>query len=320
MRKSNNLKIGVFVLIGLVMLLAALFALGVRSHLEPKSDFETYVTEDVEGLSVGSPVKLRGVPVGQVTRINFTWNDYPDGGKGYVVVEFEIKDSISPLPPGTERETGLLTEIRKGLRARIRAQGITGNSFVSLEYLDPAEHPALKVDWTPARHYIPSAPGLISQMLSSIEKSLRSIEKFDFQVLERSLHESLDSMGKVMKQLDAMQLSMIGTNVNELVSELRSTNVRLKEFVSETRDTIQGMNLDGLARSADGLFGRLTQLAGRLDTTLGNLDNAPVNSTLEGIRDAAGQLNEVLHELKQYPSGFIFGKPPQPARSVDRAR
>src|SRR5262245_263258 len=101
--KTNNLKIGVFVLIGLVLLLGSLFALGVRSQLEPKSDFETYVTEDVEGLSVGSPVKLRGVPVGQVTRINFTWNDYPDGGKGYVVVEFEIKDSVSPLPPGKER-------------------------------------------------------------------------------------------------------------------------------------------------------------------------------------------------------------------------
>src|SRR5689334_23297649 len=124
--KTNHLKIGLFVLIALGLLLGGLFAFGVRSHLEPKTDFETYVTEDVEGLSVGSPVKLRGVPVGQVTRINFTWNDYPDGGKGYVVVEFEIKDSVSPLPAGVERDGKLQTEIRKGLRARIKGQGITG--------------------------------------------------------------------------------------------------------------------------------------------------------------------------------------------------
>src|SRR5262245_53536251 len=122
--KTNHLKIGVFVIVGVLLVFGALFAFGVRSHFEPKTLFETYVPGDVDGLSVGSPVKLRGVPVGTVVRINFTWNDYPDDGKGYVVVEFEIKDSVSPLPKGPERDGQLQTEIRKGLRARIRGQGI----------------------------------------------------------------------------------------------------------------------------------------------------------------------------------------------------
>lgn len=318
--KTNNLKIGVFVLIGFALLVGGLFAFGVRRHLEPKTDFETYVKEDVEGLSVGSPVKLRGVPVGQVTRINFTWNDYPDGGKGYVVVEFEIKDSVSPLPAGPERDKMLQDEIRKGLRARIKGQGITGTSIVSLEYLDPAENPPLVVDWIPARHYIPSVPGQFSQMLASIEKSLRNLEKLDFELLNTSLGNSLDSLSKVLRQIEGMQLADIGTNVNRLVTDLRGTNGKLKDFLDESRGAVQGMKLEELARRAEGLFAKLTDLASRLDVSLGNLDTRSLGPTLQNARQATDQLNEVLHDLKQYPAGFIFGEPPPPARSVDRTR
>src|SRR4030095_1510661 len=137
--QTNNFKIGAFLLMAVGLLTGGLFAFGIRHRFEPKTNFETYVPEDVEGLSVGSAVKLRGVPVGKVTRINFTWNEYPDEGKGYVVVEFEIKDSVSPLPKGRQRDEMLQAEIRRGLRARIKGQGITGTSIVSLEYLDPAE-------------------------------------------------------------------------------------------------------------------------------------------------------------------------------------
>lgn len=318
--KTNNFKIGVFVLIGVALLLGGLFAFGIRSQLEPKTLFETYATGDVEGLSVGSLVTLRGVPVGRVTRINFTWNDYPDGGKGYVVVEFEIKDSVTPLPKGGARDTRLLEEIRKGLRARIKGQGITGTSIVSLEYLNPEENPPLQVDWTPAAHYIPSAPGQFSQMLSSIEKSLRNIEKVDFELLNLSLQNSLNAVGKVLGHLEAMEIASIGTNVNGLVSELRTTNTKLKEFLDETRGAVRSMELDGLSRRADGLLGQIKELVARLDSTVAGLDTGSLGPTLRNAQEATGQLNDILHNLKQYPSGFLFGQPPAPARSVDKTR
>ena len=316
--QTNNLKIGAFVLAAVVLLGGGLFAFGIRHRFEPKTDFETYVTEDVEGLSVGSPVKLRGVPVGKVTRINFTWNDYPDEGKGYVVVDFEIKDSISPMPKGRQRDEMLQAEIRKGLRARIKSQGITGTSFVSLEYLDPAENPPLKVSWTPARHYIPSVPGQFSQMLSSIEKSLRNFEKLDFEMISLTLQRSLAGMGGVLRQLEQLEFGAIATNVNSLVTELRSTNSKLKDFLDETQGTIKGMKLDGLAKQADTLLRELTDVSARLESTLQNLDTAPLGQTILNARQATDRLNAVLHDLKQYPSGFLFGQPPAAARSVER--
>jgi phospholipid/cholesterol/gamma-HCH transport system substrate-binding protein len=318
--QTNNFKIGAFLLVAVGLLTGGLFAFGIRHRFEPKTNFETYVPEDVEGLSVGSAVKLRGVPVGKVTRINFTWNDYPDEGKGYVLVEFEIKDSVSPLPMGRQRDEMLQAEIRRGLRARIKGQGITGTSIVSLEYLDPAENPPLKVGWTPSRRYIPSAPAQFSQMLGSIEKSLRNFEKLDFELISLTLQQSLDGMNSVLRKLEQFQFADIGTNVNGLVTELRSTNGKLKDFLGETSGTVKRMKLDELAHQADTLLRELTAVSARIDSTLQDVDSAPINQTIQNARQATDRLNAVLHDLKEYPSGFLFGQPPAAARSVERPR
>src|SRR5438876_5105795 len=124
--KTNDFKLGLFVLAGVALLIAGILAFGARSFFEKKGVLETYIDDEVQGLSVGSPVELRGVRVGKVTRINFSWNVYPETNSNYVVVEFEIRDDVSPLPPGEAREQLIQSEIKRGLRARVKAQGITG--------------------------------------------------------------------------------------------------------------------------------------------------------------------------------------------------
>jgi hypothetical protein len=39
------------------------------------------------------------------------------------------------------------------------------------------------------------------------------------------------------------------------------------------------------------------------------------NDTLASVCQASAELQQALHELKQYPSGFMFGTPP-PAKGV----
>jgi len=68
---TNNFKLGLFTLGGVTLLILGILVFGARSYFESKSSFETYVEGDVSGLSVGSPVVLRGVLVGKVKRIDF---------------------------------------------------------------------------------------------------------------------------------------------------------------------------------------------------------------------------------------------------------
>src|SRR5579862_1294697 len=111
----NNFKLGLFTLFGLTILLAGLFSFGARSYFEPTSMYETYIEGDVTGLSVGSPVELRGVNVGKVTRIDFSWVEYEVTQPSFIVVNFQMRNDIAPGSKGIADEE-LQAAIKRGLR------------------------------------------------------------------------------------------------------------------------------------------------------------------------------------------------------------
>src|SRR5271169_6509474 len=116
---TNHFKLGLFTLCGLSLLIAGILAFGARGYFEPKSLFETYVEGDVNGLAVGSPVELRGVRVGKVTRIDFSWNEYQETQPSYIIVQFQMRDDVTPLSGGARSEM-LQSAVKRGLRARLK--------------------------------------------------------------------------------------------------------------------------------------------------------------------------------------------------------
>ena len=66
---TNNWKLGLFVVVGVLTMVAALFWLGARRFQRTSFPAVSYFDESVQGLDVGSPVKFRGVTVGNVADI-----------------------------------------------------------------------------------------------------------------------------------------------------------------------------------------------------------------------------------------------------------
>src|SRR5262247_3891249 len=124
--KASQLRIGIFVLVGIAILLAALFLFGIRSAFEPTYTLESYFPDNVDGLSVGSVVKLNGVAVGKVTEIGFSWNLYEVTQPAVVVVRFSVKQNISPEMFKKDFDDALALVVARGLRAALQGQGITG--------------------------------------------------------------------------------------------------------------------------------------------------------------------------------------------------
>jgi ABC-type transporter Mla subunit MlaD len=141
----NNFKLGLFTLCGLAIVIAGLLAFGARSYFQATSGYETYIAGDVTGLTVGSGVELRGVNVGKVTHIDFSWTEYAVTEPSYIVVQFEMRNDIEPKVAGKEPGELLQMAIKRGLRARIKSKGITGASILSIEYVDPNENPPAQV-------------------------------------------------------------------------------------------------------------------------------------------------------------------------------
>jgi len=314
----NDFKLGLFILVGFGLLVAGVLGVGAARYFEKTTLEETCVAGNVDGLAVGAPVTLRGVRVGKVTRIDFTWNVYRAAEPRYVLIEFEIRNAISGEQPGKNRAELLQAEVAQGLRARVKASGFLGSSFLSLEYVDPANHPPLPVPWTPRYAYVPSAPSQISELFVSAEQTLHKLAQLDLHKLSSSLERDLDAGERLLNHIDAIDFGGIGTNASALVTDLRGLSGNLQSFVGEIRGTLKGMNLEGVSSDVDGLLSQLQTTAHQLDFMLASLDTGSVNDTLATVRRASAQLEDVLRELKEYPSGFLFGAQPRPARSVER--
>ena len=276
---TNHFKLGLFTLCGLAILIAGILAFGARSYFEPTSLFETYVEGDVTGLAVGSPVELRGVRVGKVRRISFSWSEYQETTPSYVVVEFEMRNDVTPLPPGEARSEMLESAVKRGLRARLKSQGVTGTSILSLEYLSPDENPPVQVPWTPKHTYIPAAPGQLGELLDSIEKTLRNVEELNFSNINQLVQSDLKSAGQVLDHVNQVDFGGLGTNANSLLTESRAT-------------------------------------ISQLQPALANIDFNALNQTLANAQRTLRDLDDVVAELKTYPSGFLFGSPPPPVKEV----
>jgi ABC-type transporter Mla subunit MlaD len=277
--KSNNIRIGVFVVIALVLLILGLLAFGAKSYLETKTRFETLVDGEVSGLSVGSRVQLRGVPVGHVTKIDFAWNVYPESASSGIVVEFEVKTKILPRTKGQTDEEVLARAVTNGLRAVVKGIGITGTSMLSVENMDPADNPVPKLDYEPNAIFIPSAHGQITRMLDALGKSLDNVQNVNFAAIGESLTNTLQSVARLSDRLAQIDINSLTTNVNSAVV-------------------------------------RYDKVGAKLQVMLDQIDAMPVAQTVTEAHQVMLSLNNVLNELENYPSGFIFGQPPLPPKSL----
>jgi paraquat-inducible protein B len=318
--RTNNTKIGLFVLTGLLLLIAGLLAFGAKSYFRPKVKFETAIPGEVSGLSVGSIVQFRGVPMGEVTRITFSWSVYPKSKTGYIVVEFAVAAELVPLPPGIDRTAAVKESVSHGLRAMVKGQGITGTSILSLEDLRPEEAPPPPIDYTPRYEYIPSAPAQFTRMLDAIEKSLNSVQKLDFGSIGQSVTNALAAVMLLSAKLDKLDFQNLATNASSLMIDLKGTSLKLQDAVTQVQDTLKGMKLENVGQNANDLITGLRETNVKLETVLDHVGTAPVAQTVVEFQQALQNLNTVLVELKRYPSGFFLGEPPLPARSVQTPR
>lgn len=318
--KASSYKIGLFVVFGTAILLVSLFLFGIRTAFEPTHKLETYVTGDVAGLSQGSAVLLRGVAVGKVTQIGFSWNLYHADSPRCVVVRFAIKESVSPVTVGTELGPSVDGLVAKGLRAIIKGQGITGTSVVSLEYEDAARYPPLKVTWKPKYYYIPSAPSQFGQILDAVDRTLSNLEKLDVEKLVDSLDRTLASADLALKNLGQLDMKGISGSAARVVADASGAIQEVSGLAQDARKSLQEMQLGAVGKDASRLLNNVDARLAVLIEKLSAIDVRALNETLAGTQEAARNLNDALEELKKYPSGFLFGGAPAPPAGLAKEK
>lgn len=321
-QKPNHFRIGLFVLGGAALLLAGLFLFGIRKNFEKRHRLVTYVPGDVEGLAVGSPVRLKGVAVGEVTGLYFAWNRYPGTKTPCVIVEFEIRDSVSPVPigPGTDFDAVVQQNVAYGLRAIVKSAGITGTSFVELELLDPAKNPPFAYDWPSPRYpYVPSAPTEVGQMVGSMKRTLANLEKVDFEKIGREIEATLAAAGAAAKRIGEFDAGGVSANANRTIRSADAAVVEIQGLAKDARAKVAEVPAGAIGQDLRGLLAGLdatnTKLQGAVDRLAG-VDVQELNDTLSDLRHAARGLADALETIKKQPSQLILGSAPPPAGAL----
>jgi phospholipid/cholesterol/gamma-HCH transport system substrate-binding protein len=317
--KAHQFRIGLFVLVGVAIVLGALFLFGIRSAFQPTYKFETYTLGDVEGLSVGSAVKLRGVEIGKVIEIGFSWNIYSGAEPRCIVVRCAVGQHIAPVQE-KDFKTEVEMAVAKGLRAVVQSEGITGGSVVALQLMDGEKYPPLNVPWKPKYWYVPSAPSQLGRLLAAVDRTLANLEKFDAGGLSDKLGRAIESADLTLRRLNDLDVKRISGNANQVLADAGAAVVEIKALVQDARKDLDAMKLDAVGENADRLIRNLDQRLAAAIERLSAIDVRSLNDTLAGTKEAARSLTEALEELKRYPAGFLFGGPPPPASVLEKEK
>ena len=346
-QKVNFFKLGLFVIGAAVAGVMVLAIIGSGRWFERKITIETYFRESVQGLAVGSPLKYRGVTIGAVTAITFTYTRYQldlptNERERWVLVEAQLQPRLfggrAAAGDLTDPETGKM-EVEKGLRLRLAPQGITGTNYLEMDYIDPPP-PTLPVSWEPIHLYIPSAPSTVTAIVNAAQDILEKLHRIDFEATVVRLDRLLDTandriagidtrkltdraektLAKIDTTLDGLQTKKLVDEATALVGELRQSNASLRaqldnpawkkipEDASAAMVSVRKLVSDPRIAKTIADVERIT---GRLDRLFGASD-ADLATTFENLRQITDNLRDLTEETKRYPASVIFGAPPAP--------
>jgi ABC-type transporter Mla subunit MlaD len=304
--KPNYFRIGLFIVVALAILTAALIAFGAGQAFRPRVYFETYVDSSVQGVDVGSPVKFRGVQIGRVSAIKFTFSEYGDpsqvGRYNYVIIIMEIDHEMFPGMFKENLTSIIESNVAQGMRARIEPQGITGMNYIEVDYVkDPGQFPSLAVDWKPHYYYIPSAPGQLTNILDSINNIMREVGQLNLGGMSKSGTELLENLNKAV---DGSQISKVSADLQALLAEIQSA--------------LNSANIGSLSDDARRLIVGLEKSNAELRAILKNLQPATkisgpqVRVLMDNLATTSANLAQFSAEVKRRPSLLLWGTPPQP--------
>jgi phospholipid/cholesterol/gamma-HCH transport system substrate-binding protein/paraquat-inducible protein B len=328
MEEGNRfVRLGLFVVVSLFLLAAALFMLGGRKWFQPTFTFETYFNQSVAGLNVGAPVLFRGVPLGHVSEILASAATYEqdvplDLRREYIVVRVEVNLSAREVA-WMRKDAIKLTA--KGLRAQTQLAGITGQQFLELDFLEAQKYPPLIFPWRPEYPYIPSAPNFAGEIIAHAQTFLASLNEADIKNLGRNLNSLVGTLQTKLGELPVGELSAKAREVlgradatlARLDARLRDPSLkRTVENVAVITDRLRRLTEDG---ELDRMVNGIDEAAERLDVLIGD-NQYDVRVIVHDLRDSAENLRALSETLKRNPAGVLLGGPPARIQLPERSQ
>jgi phospholipid/cholesterol/gamma-HCH transport system substrate-binding protein len=190
MSSSKEMRVGIFVLAGLVVAGVVVFLIGEEKRFfESKIDYHTNFS-DVQGLKSGAPVRLGGVDIGNVSRVRHS--DNPGDNRLYIDMHIAKREAV---------------RVKQDTVAKIANKGLLGDKMIELSGGSPGAAPipeggSIKgedpTDFSNLFSEVGSMTKHAEQILSNLEVTSKSLA--DAQMQE-DLKGSVHAVNLILKQV-----------------------------------------------------------------------------------------------------------------------
>ena len=326
-RRANPKLVGAFVLTAIVLLVAAALVFGSFTFFETTRKFVVFFQGSVDGLTQGSAVLFRGVPLGRVLDVGIRYD--PKDSTLEIPVIIEIRPGvIAKYSPTLNTNVELMKElIDRGLRARLESASlVTGQQVVQLNFFPGTPVNLQKTDLP--YFQLPTVPSPTQQIMSSVDVAARDLPTLIKQaaaVLDRvqqilspeneaAIHTMLESAAALMKtlQADSESLGPLIDGAHNTIAGAGQLTTHLDEVVQSNREDIRAIfkNFRQNTVSLNKLIDQLNQVA--------TANRIPIRQFMDGTlpdfgalivdtRNTVNKATAVLDSLERNPTRFIFG-------------
>jgi paraquat-inducible protein B len=274
-RKLSPTLVGVFVFGAALLFVAGLAFWGSGRMFERRYRFVCYFPGSVNGLKVGSAVKYRGVPLGEVTGMRIRFEQPESDPRIPVFVEVSGKRLRELGAPKAATSQIAKELIDRGLRARLESESLlTGQLYVNLEWLPDTPAHLLAGGGYPE---IPTVATPMEEAITSVTGLLAQLKELDLAGTMRSLSSAIEGVNRLVNK----------PSVARTLAELPSTVAAVRRLVEDLN-----AGLGKLGPSLQAMVG-----------ARGSLER-----TLVDVQHAAEAVRQLADFLRRNPNALITGK------------
>jgi phospholipid/cholesterol/gamma-HCH transport system substrate-binding protein len=309
MRPTNSNRavvVGIFVVVGLIIMVLTILTLGSQRKTFDKSITITAFFDNVNGLQKGNNIWFSGVKVGTIKKVYIT-------GKGHVEVDMSIS-------------TDARQYIRKDAKAKLSTDGLIGNKIIEI-YGGGLNSEEIEDGDIIAADNLLSTDDMMNTLAQNNDNFLAITN--DLKVITSRISEGKGSIGKllndetladqvnatsVMLQKSAKNLEQLTANVSSYTNKLNSKGSLANDLVNDTvifnrlRSTVTSLQdiadsskiaISNLKTAGNTLNDGLQDKNAPLGMLLSDQESAEkIKGTLKNLQDASKKLDENMEALQ----------------------
>ena len=299
MKLSNEIKTAILVLSGILMFIVGF------SYLKSNNIFSSDRTffaiyDDIEGVSVGTPVTVSGFNVGSIQDISFYQNTMD------ILVKFRVENKV---------------KFSKNSVAQIYETGLIGGKALAIL---PNSGPLAQSGDTLRSSIAPGLTELVNDKLSPLQEKIESTFVSADSLL-KNINNVLDVNSQNQIKESFSQLSDLAINLKEsaenLNSIINSNEIKINDIVSNVDNF--SSNFSSLSNSfsdVELIIGNLTKTSNNLNSIIDEISSGDGtfnqliydDSMIKSLNEASNNLNLLMEDLRLNPKRYVhfslFGK------------